>query len=1281
MPPPSSLWSLVAETKGGCWEAVPVSSASFLEETLRQQMTQNAITGERYDYVTFEGEVAHLHVTLGHLSNDRLARMFILSGAQNNVVQLARQLRCQVCAMVRPPGATPQVAYQKPKQFNERISGDSFYVWDADNKKFLVTHFIDGLTDYHVGDLTDTAASGFAKEVLQDLWYAVFGPPDLLITDGGPEFQGAIQTLNDMFAVVREVVPEGAKWRLGQVERHGSVAKLMMMRMVKEMDLKGLEEMRRAALAAFAAKNRTFNRGGVSPLQAVTGRNNMLPSSLMEQLASGRVRFRFNEELTHNDALARAERIRAGAIAAFHWLDASTALRKALASRSRPPTLEAIQEGTTVYVYEPPPSRRGLARRLQDNSSWTGPGIVVCVERDNSVPRRLWIRIRGRVKAFPLEKVRLATPDEMTSSQFITDALKDVEAELSKGNVTTEEVVEAGASDPTAAGSAGPSQPKRRKVIVDFEEPDSDDGADTSSKASSDDEEDAETKERRAKLLEDVPFSVQRNLAERRKREEEAAMDPHALEFAKKQRMFEALSKTFGAPTKLQEGELRSRMEQAYARVRSVRRVIRRKDKDETKKGRQARGQSGGRASQAAGVDVLAATADVAIPYFKPGEFEAMVNDTIGQWTLWTGSSLWSGVNEIYEVSATLHRAEMEGVTEVVTGRARAEWSKLDDEWRRSYVGPLKKAIGVYLEHNGIKGVPKGQMVDPARVDAGLYDTASPTASILGHNLINFVAVQEKWEVHFEDVSAAFLQGKELPRKERIYVRVPRGYPQEVTEFLVSELGEDMRDDLVELTKGGFGLPESPRLWYLEYKDTIQDLGLYEMSLLPGVFRAFHPPPRRRVRALASIHVDDTRYAGDDTAKEIWDQLRARLKFGKQRKATEGWVKFCGRWERQDPVTLEMEYSMEEYTKDIPLARTRTTSSTASTASTSVPSTTASSTLDSGAPPSTSSATSWRSMEGSTATPEAGTWLDEPIPQDSDLWDYLQDRVDKQSGDVEVLTEGEKKVISSIVGQLNWAARQGRYDLAYVASLVQQLAGRGRPEALKWLNLGVKRAQEPLIFKVRNLGCPLEDLVLVSVSDAAYGAMPGGHSQGGNLVMLAHPGVLQGRAPVCILEGNSAKIHRVVRCSMSAEISALATAYEHGDYVRAVLAELLDDRFDIQRWKAHVAQWRHVLATDAKTGYDAISSETLPSDRKIAVDVAVLRQAVLEEDVGCFVRWVPGSEMAGDGLTKWGHNKVLGRVISEGEWALADNEAARELRKLAALKKASWRRSQKSAKL
>ena len=130
--------------------------------------------------------------------------------------------------------------------------------------------------------------------------------------------------------------------------------------------------------------------------------------------------------------------------------------------------------------------------------------------------------------------------------------------------------------------------------------------------------------------------------------------------------------------------------------------------------------------------------------------------------------------------------------------------------------------------------------------DAGLYATSSPTASTLAHNLLNFLAVQHGWIVHYEDVSAAFLQGKDLPRSEKVFVKVPSGYPEEVVAFLIKGLGGDVRGDLVELTKAGFGLPESPRLWYLKYKDTIEELGLKELVLVPGLFRAFHADGRLR---------------------------------------------------------------------------------------------------------------------------------------------------------------------------------------------------------------------------------------------------------------------------------------------------------------------------------------------------------------------------------------------------------------------------------------------------
>ncbi|CAE7887525.1 unnamed protein product [Symbiodinium microadriaticum] len=399
---------------------------------------------------------------------------------------------------------------------------------------------------------------------------------------------------------------------------------------------------------------------------------------------------------------------------------------------------------------------------------------------------------------------------------------------------------------------------------------------------------------------------------------------------------------------------------------------------------------------------------------------------------------------------------------------------------------PLKKAIKIYLDHEGLVDSWRA-----SRSRCGLVRHIVTDGEFVGTQPINFVAVQCRWAVEYEDVSAAFLEGKALPlpRKEKIYVKVPRGYPEEVVEFLVEGLGRDCRDDLVELTKAGFGLLESPRLWYLEYK-------------------AFHPQLPIDVD-YGECTVDDTRVAGDEAAGELWEKLRARLKFGQHRKARGlkfdniAGLKFTGNF----PTDIHT------IGDDIDVRRGPRV----------------------------------RHME------------------------YLQQRVVHTEAD-EPLSEGEKKVISSLTDQLNWAAREGRYDLAYVAPLDCR-------DALRWLNLRIKRAQESLYFKVRNLGCALEDVIVVSASDAAYGAMPGGHSQGANLVMLAHPKVLSGVGPVCILEVNSTKIHRVVRCSMSAEISALTL--RAGNPCRVDRSSFR--AFELGSWKRHVAKWRHVLATDAKT--------------------------------------------------------------------------------------------------
>ena len=554
-----------------------------------------------------------------------------------------------------------------------------------------------------------------------------------------------------------------------------------------------------------------------------------------------------------------------------------------------------------------------------------------------------------------------------------------------------------------------------------------------------------------------------------------------------------------------------------------------------------------------------------------------------------------------------------------MTGKARLEydWNKLDAEWKTAFKEPLLKAVKIYFDHGALAGVPEDQVLDPKRIlntrfvltnkggptlqeavlkgrlvlgghrdpDAGKYPTLAPTAALLGHNLVNWVAVQMGWVVCYEDVSSAFLQGKPLPEDRVIYIRLPRGYPDYIEKYIQEQLGSHVKRDVLRMVKGGFGLPESPRLWYLEYKETLRICGMREMYLLPGVFVAHHPDGS--LRALACIHVDDTRFCGDESSQEIWKKIHECLNFGEVRKATEGWAKFCGRWERQDPTTLEFEYSMDNYAKDI------------------------------------------KQMKATDLNTQRKKDFDKVSPNDQGKTTaeiFLRDPnmdIEKVPDYNTGISSAERLGMSSVLGQLNWMAKQGRYDLSYGVSHVQQLAHRDGAEALAFLNKVIYRAKQPMVQVVRKLD-DWKNVVVISASDAAFGAQPGGHSQGGYSIALADPAILEGEAKLTIVEAASMKIQRVVRCSMSAEVSMAATSFEHGDFVRAALTEMIHGHFVLKDWKVWASRLRHILVIDAKTGFDVLNNETQTSDRKIQIDLAVLKQALLEEQSNAFARWVPG---------------------------------------------------------
>lgn len=450
----------------------------------------------------------------------------------------------------------------------------------------------------------------------------------------------------------------------------------------------------------------------------------------------------------------------------------------------------------------------------------------------------------------------------------------------------------------------------------------------------------------------------------------------------------------------------------------------------------------------------------------------------------------------------------------------------------------------------------------------------------------------------FADVSAAFLQGDLLPEDRRVFVQCPRNYPDFVRKFLRAQIPDGCRTDLFRMRKAGFGLAESPRLWYKKFKRDIESIGGKEWRLMPGVFSFFMDG---EVYAMLAVHVDDVRLVVDKNKEmKLKEELNKLFSFGEWKSPKE-WTRFCGRFERQfenGVVQLQM----------------------------------------------------------------------------NDYADRITEPPMRRSGNQETaLMPNERKWVGTICGQLNWMARQCRGDLTFGVSRVQQLAGVNDPAALVELKILVDRAKEPVIVNFRKLHCSLDKALVIGASDASFASMPRGRSQGGYVIMIANPEILEGEAAVNVVTYHSGLLKRVVRSSLAAEISQAASTMDEADFVRAVMAEAVHQDFQLSHWLSWASKWRQILVLDSRTGYDLLNGTGLGEDRRLAIDIAAMKQALQEDGASRLVRWVPGEELPADDLTKLKGNQRLLQVMKRACWALKDTPTAKKLRAEAAARKKTYR--------
>ena len=136
-------------------------------------------------------------------------------------------------------------------------------------------------------------------------------------------------------------------------------------------------------------------------------------------------------------------------------------------------------------------------------------------------------------------------------------------------------------------------------------------------------------------------------------------------------------------------------------------------------------------------------------------------------------------------------------------------------------------------------------------VQYGHERTDSPTASLTSTYVGLSIVAHFGWELEGFDVEAAFLTGNKMSRE--VYFKPLKG-----------GLPGLPAGCLLRAVKGLFGVPEAPRLWYLEISETAIKSGWRRVHATPCVFVV--TDNAGRVCGILILHVDDGILAGDGSA-------------------------------------------------------------------------------------------------------------------------------------------------------------------------------------------------------------------------------------------------------------------------------------------------------------------------------------------------------------------------------------------------------------------------------
>ena len=164
------------------------------------------------------------------------------------------------------------------------------------------------------------------------------------------------------------------------------------------------------------------------------------------------------------------------------------------------------------------------------------------------------------------------------------------------------------------------------------------------------------------------------------------------------------------------------------------------------------------------------------------------------------------------------------------------------------------------------------------------------------------------------------------------------------------------------------------------------------------------------------------------------------------------------------------------------------------------------------------------------------------------------------------------------------------------------------------------------------------------------------NSQGGH-ICFAYDNLMEtdpSPQPISIMCWKSYKLKRCTVNTLSAEAQAMIQGVGSVHWLRFMLSELKGYKMSIRQWEDQISRIPYIAVTDSKSLYDTLTKATnvasQVSDKRTAIDLTILK-AEMGKTQGQ-VRWVAGTNMICDCLTKKMCGSFLRFIMKIGSWTL-----------------------------